>query len=322
MKEVDKLKTIEKNGNKFKFLFPDKHFYYSCETCQINCCTRNDKILLHKDFKSKYSSMFKCKHQILNLGVCPELQEDGRCKIELELGKFAKPDICNIFPYHILGKYNDIYYISLDYSSCSLKESGTTPVSIKNFFEQTKNINLSFYNFNDRFIISNKKKYKLENKTLLEFFTQNYNLSKNLIESYWNSWNKYYEQNLSFPKYSFLIEGYENSILETQNTYTQLEAIEKISLIYLMESYKKITKKSIDSFTFMNILKELKKTIKILTLFNKKLIFNKKLDINSEYFMDLVTVYQLNKTNPLCDTLEKIKTKEKGSFMMELARFI
>jgi len=256
MKTLKDIKVIEFNGNKFKFLFPDNYFYYSCEDCQINCCTRNDKILLHKNFKSDYSSFFKSNHKILNLGVCPELKKDGKCKIELDKGKFAKPDICNIFPYHILGKYNDIYLVSVDFSVCPLKPIGITQISQKNFFKQTQNINLSFYNFNDKYILGKHKNFKYsENNTL------------------WLQWNKYYNKNYKLPKSNYFIDGFENSILNNNNLYLELETDEKIALVYLISLYEDISNKNIDTYTFLKLVNELYSTIKLLTMFNQKSVF-------------------------------------------------
>ncbi len=322
MKKLEELKIIENNGRKFKFLFPDSFFYYSCKNCLINCCTRNDKILLHKKYKSEYSSCFKEKHSILNFGVCPQLRNDGKCHIEIENGKYAKPDICNIFPYRILGRINDIYIISINFYDCSITDSGETPITTNNFFEQTKNISFDFYNYTPRDDLSDYEGYYYNHINLIEFFKENYKLTQNEIFYYWNMWNNYYQKNYKFPRYHYLIKGFENTFLINKNPYVLLKPIEKIALIYLTLLFEDISNKMLDTYTFMKLIKTLKNTIKILTSFDKLSVFNKKLDMNSEYFIDVVTVYHYNKKHSLYNSLNKITINDKGSFLIELARFI
>ncbi len=322
MKKLEEIKIIENNNKKFKFLFPDSFFYYSCKNCLINCCTRNDKILLHKEYKSNYSSYFKENHNILNLGVCPQLRSDGKCRIEVENGKYAKPDICNIFPYKILGKLDDVYIVSINLYDCSITNYGDTPVTIKNFFEQTRNINFDFYNYIPRDNLSDYEGYNYNNKNLTEFFEQNYKLTQKEILYYWKMWNDYYQKAYNFPEQNYLIAGFENSFLINKNPYSLLTPIEKIALLYLLLLFENISNKKIDSHTFMKIIKTLRNTIKILTSFNKLSVFNKKLDMNSEYFMDIATIYQYNKKYSLNESLNKIAINDKGSFLIELARFI
>lgn len=316
---IKSLPTTLYKGKKYKFLFPDNYFYYNCEKCLINCCSRNDKILLHKDFKSNYSKNFKCRKILHNFGPCPELDIDGCCKIEKNLNKQSKPDICNIFPYDILGMWEDFYLVGLYLCDCSLGLKGNISISKDNFFKQTDSIEWDFYKKNVKldFLLT---KQIIQKESFIKILTKDLNFE--IIEKYWQYWNIYYQTNYPIPKNNFFIEGLEQIISVELDDYMFLKPLEKLALVFFITLYQDIAKIEIYIYHIIKILKASKKVIKLLSNFDKINCIKPPIDSNSEYISDLISFYHLNKKKSVFESLMKLNIEEKGSFVMEISRFI
>jgi len=288
--------------NNFIFLFEDNTLNYDCFNCNDTCCNRHIFIPVGNSLKDKYQQIFSINNSMVLLNGCIYLK-NNKCLIETEKGKQFKPNACNIFPYAI-SKHNENYIVSLLYSECYITESKTGNISKKHFFEQIEGINidkvLSF--------IENINIFSI-NQTVKVFDYLNF--EKN--DEYLNMWNEYFNENIEIEKENWWIKTFDYEFIN--KNYFNFSIIEKFALIYLVNLYKKTTKKNIFSKDILKIADIFKNTIKIMALFNETDIINNKINQNNQFFNELIDLYLLNKKKSLFHSLIKLNIKEKGNFL-------
>ncbi len=288
--------------NNFIFLFEDNTLNYDCFSCNDICCNRHILAPMGNSIKNSYQQNFSINNSMVLLNGCIYLK-NNKCLIEIEQGKQFKPNACNIFPYAI-SKHNENYNISLLYSECYITESKNGNISKKHFFEQMEGIDidkiLSYIENIDIFSTNQAVK----TLTYLNFQKNN---------EYLNMWNEYFNENIEIEENNWWIKTLNYEFIDIN--YFNFSIIEKFALIYLVNLYKKTTKKEIFSKDILKIAKVFKNTIKIMVLFNETNIINNKINQNNQFVKELIDLYLLNKKYSLFQSLLKIEIKEKGNFL-------
>src|SRR5205814_7409491 len=98
------------------FAFPDGVYDYKCAECTALCCKGHGfGGSLDREMRSLFvrypqieSMAYSRNGDQINFATtasgCVMLDTDNLCRIEKELGKSAKPNICNLFPFNLFAK--------------------------------------------------------------------------------------------------------------------------------------------------------------------------------------------------------------------------
>ncbi|MDB4965185.1 MAG: hypothetical protein JWN44_874 [Myxococcales bacterium] len=122
------------------FAFPDAAIGYDCVTCGSRCCKGLGFALSGHELvplltrRPGFAPFLQMQRELVHAfdldDGCWALGSDGRCEVEVEHGRAAKPSTCRLFPVNRLMTFGEHLVVDLHLADCPLVDAATGPRTI------------------------------------------------------------------------------------------------------------------------------------------------------------------------------------------------